>query len=227
MKIIFFTILFFVLSVSIISIEQKIEYVLIKNEVINIDKNEVINIDKIKVVKKEDKKIMSIERTDLRELVKEVLTDVNPIIPFSNSGVEILMMTSAQESLGGFYLRQIGMRGSTRGGYGIYSIELTTHNDIWDRDIHGSNDNFLSYKKDLEKLAHKYYNYDISLEMNLTGNLPYQILMARLIYFRVRPPLPNSDDVLGLACYYKLHFNTRLGKAIIPKVIYNYRKFAL
>lgn len=172
-------------------------------------------------------KNMSFNKDHIRGLIEEILFDLEPAIPFSKTAVELLMLTSAQESHLGRELRQIGIEDERNGALGIFQIEIKTFNDIWDRDLEKSNDNFLSYKKHLELLINKYYNHNLSLEMNLKGNIPLQIVVARLIYYRVKPALPHENDIIGIAEYYKKHFNTYLGAATVEKAIANYNRFCI
>lgn len=165
---------------------------------------------------------MTIDKNQLRELITDVLIDCDPVIPYSDNAVELLMLTCAQESHLGTYLRQIGLQNG--GGYGIMQMEIRTHNDMWDQDLFKINDNFISYKPHLEELVDKYYNSDISLSMNLIGNIPYQILMARLVYYRVKEPLPSFYTTYKMAAYYKKYYNTYKGKATIKEAIKNYER---
>jgi hypothetical protein len=43
----------------------------------------------------------------------------------------------------------------------------------------------------------------------LEANLLYQIAIARIHYLRVPKPLPDADDLPGLAAYWKRYWNTR------------------
>lgn len=56
-------------------------------------------------------------------------------------------------------------------------------------------------------LASCYYTALPSDDQTLVHNMRYACLLSRLQYFRVKTPLPRSDDAEGLAKYYILHYN--------------------
>ena len=61
----------------------------------------------------------------------------------------------------------------------------------------------------------------------LKRDLAYQILMARIYYLRYKYPLPASDDVEGLAEYWKRLYNTRFGKGTVKKAIEKYKEYCI
>ena len=143
-------------------------------------------------------------------------------IPFSDEAVDLLMMTCAHESKGGRFLRQLGMEGD-RGAFGVYQMEVATHDDIYDH--------FLTSRERLECLV-LCLSYDLEDEMNCFGlgeqlitNLAYATAMARVHYWRVKEPLPSKDD-MGyldkLGKYAKRYYNTHEGKATASKYVADY-----
>ena len=78
-----------------------------------------------------------IDKTQLRTLVKDVLTFLNL---HSQAAEDLVMGTIAQESRMGTYIRQLG----NGPALGISQMEPATHNDIWN--------NFLAYKEPLSTL---------------------------------------------------------------------------
>lgn len=161
-----------------------------------------------------------LDHRQLRELIVDVLKDMEPEVPYSDAAVELLMLTAAVESNLGTYLEQV--RGPA---LGIFQMEPATVKDIWDTDMSKSNDNFLSYRPKLEKLANQYYNHNWTLDLNMRGNLPYQILMARMKYLRSPKPLPSATNKRALAAMWKEVYNTYLGKGTIEKAIQKYDEF--
>ena len=145
---------------------------------------------------------MGINPKQLRELVIiPALKYLNPVIPYSIEAVDLLCMTAAHESLNGTYLKQI--KGPA---LGIYQMEPSTHDDIWD--------NFLAHRKILPELVSGFDSDE------LVYNLKYATVMARVHYWRVKEPLPkrkdtgpDSDYIYELAKYAKRYYNTHLGKA--------------
>jgi hypothetical protein len=51
----------------------------------------------------------------------------------------------------------------------------------------------------------------------MVWNLYYATLMARAKYLTKPEPLPNHHDALGMAEYYKEHYNTYLGATTVDK----------
>jgi hypothetical protein len=140
-------------------------------------------------------------------------------IPYSEEAVDLLMMTCAHESIGGTYLRQKGMTG-TEGAFGVYQMELDTHDDIYQ--------NFLHFRKKLIFKIDDLCGTDgASPRVDLTTNLAYATAMARVHYWRVAEALPSKDDtpyayMSKLGEYAKKYYNTPLGKATSSKYVTYY-----
>lgn len=153
---------------------------------------------------------MSINSTQFRELIEDVLKDVDL---YSEDAVELLMLTAAQESHLGTYLKQVG-GGPARG---IFQIEEGTEDDIWN--------NYIFYREELESKIHWYLTDDV--ENDMVYNIAYQIIMARIHYLRVPEPLPSRLDISAMADYYKRYFNTNKGKATVEEAITNYKRLCV
>lgn len=145
----------------------------------------------------------------LRELViRPTLQYLSPAIPYSETAVELLMMTAAHESHLGEYIAQVGGP-----ALGIYQMEPATENDI--------HDNFLRYRRGLEVDIHGLTSAALIEDkdgVDLIYSLPYATAMARVHYFRVPEALPegslqNEETIRKLAAYAKKYYNTGLGKA--------------
>jgi hypothetical protein len=106
------------------------------------------------------------------------------------------------------YINQIG---STKIGpaAGIYQMEEPTYQDIWD--------NFLAFHKTLgNKIKWLKASYpNTNAWCQLPTNLSLATAMCRVHYYRVKDPLPDSSDLIGLADYWKTHYNTKLGKGTV------------
>ena len=147
----------------------------------------------------------------LRELITEVLLELDL---YSANACELLMLTAAQESHLGHYLKQVG-NGPAKG---IFQMEPSTERDIWKH--------FLEYKPDLKRRVIALMGEANWHDLQLTGNLLYQIAMARLHYYRRPEALPDRENIVAMAQYWKAHYNTHLGKGTIAEAIKNYKRLA-
>lgn len=152
-----------------------------------------------------------INKEQLRKLIKEVLTEIDL---YSESAEELLMLTAAVESELGFYIEQIG---TTKGGKGVWQMEMATCKDIYN--------NYLKFKDDHFLRRVGVYDGTGDLETNLKGNIPFQITRVRLHYLRKSEPLPHHTDIKGLARYWKSHYNSYKGKGTVEKAIEAYNVY--
>lgn len=152
-----------------------------------------------------------INQKQLRELViRPTLKYLDPDIPYSETAVELLMMTQAHESNGGYYLKQ-----KEGPALGIYQMEPATLADIYD--------NFLEYNKHLQLKAAKYSG-------GISFNLRRATSMARIHYYRDPEALPSGDldderTIWELAMYAKRVWNTEAGKATVQDYYDKYMKY--
>ena len=118
------------------------------------------------------------------------------------------------------YLQQVGCGVAL----GIFQMEPATYSDLFD--------NYLRYHQDILQTLDQYFKtHQGNFELNLKGNLIYQIVIARLQYRRFPEKIPSINpqyhqNSLPMACYYKKYWNTELGKATIAEVLFNYDKYA-
>ena len=157
----------------------------------------------------------------LRVFISEVLLrferqfntkDIQDKFTFSApDAVDLLMLTAAQESHLGESIYQIG------GGpaLGIFQIEPATYRDLCD--------NYLRYQKQLGYILSLYKIPGLSDELNLVGNLLYQVLVARLLYWRHHEFIPTTLE--GRAALYKKYYNTPKGKATVEEALANYKRY--
>ena len=156
---------------------------------------------------------MSFDTRQFREcIVRPTLKALEPEIPYSLVAEELLMLTAAQESHLGTYLKQ-------KGGpaLGIYQMEPATHVDLYC--------NFIQLRPILaRKLGLMIPSLpDVGRDV-LIGNLYYATAIARVHYFRVAEPLPPLYDK-ALAEYWKKHWNTKLGKGTVNEALANYARY--
>lgn len=119
------------------------------------------------------------------------------------------MMTLAQESLCGYYHYQV--KGPA---IGFFNMEIPTHNDIWN--------NFLTYKPGLAEAVTDFMMKGFTKETSLELCHGYQVVMARMQYWRRREPLPPSTNSRAMADYYKRYYNTSAGDATVESAILKY-----
>jgi hypothetical protein len=120
----------------------------------------------------------------------------------SDHCVELLAMIAAHESLGGKHRRQIG------GGpaLGIFQIEPTTHNSVWDNS---------------DSIRARAQRFGIKEDVNkLETDDRYSIFVARHYLAMDVTPLPNTPE--AMAAYCKNYWN-RTGKATPEKYLNDYR----
>jgi hypothetical protein len=155
---------------------------------------------------------MSFDLSQFTDLIKRVITAQNL---YSDTALNLLLGTAAQESAFGTYLRQFG------GGpaLGCMQMELATETDIWD--------NYLFYgRADKRKAIYKISGVRSANNSGaLEWNIAYAICMCRLHYRRVKEPFPEPDDIEGLAKYWKSSYNTSQGKGIEEEFIKAYAKY--
>lgn len=153
---------------------------------------------------------MSFDKFQFRDFVKRTLQAVDL---YCEPGVDQLVKTAAVESEGGTYLRQKGAGPAL----GVFQIEPNTERDIW-----------LNYLRFNPMLTHKIKaltGVDGPDMSALEGDLRYQAIMARLVYYRVSHPLPAHGDTEAQAKYWKQHYNTILGSGTVEKFIAAAKKY--
>jgi len=148
-----------------------------------------------------------LDQKQFREyVVRPTLEYLDSEMPYSLAAENLLMGTACHESRL-TYLHQVG-GGPARG---LFQMEPATESDIWE--------NFLSYRKPLEtKIKHLCGLRNL----DLLANLPYQVAMARIKYWRSPESLPDPDDVQGMAKLWKQVYNTPLGRGTEQQFIDHY-----
>lgn len=145
-------------------------------------------------------------------IIEPVLKQLNM---YSDAAINLMLGTAAQESGCGHYIHQI--KGPA---LGIYQMEPATHDDIWN--------NFIAYHPNYKYIVELYlstHNVSTHNSDEIIWNLKYATAMCRLKYFRVPKKLPEANDIIGLATYWKNYYNTEKGKGTISAFIHNYNKY--
>ena len=149
-------------------------------------------------------------------VVEPTLEYLQDEIPYSEEAVDLLMMTCGHESKGGRFLRQVGMEGD-RGAFGVYQMEMATHDDIYE--------NFLEHRPSLAGSIITLVSSTLLVRQDLVVNLAYATAMARVHYWRVKEALPSKQEVNyldNLGKYAKQYYNTVEGKATASKYVTDY-----
>ena len=133
---------------------------------------------------------------------------------WSPAAENLLLGTAVQES-GLKYLRQFN-DGPARG---FYQIEPATHDDIVKR--------YLKRRTALRQRVDKLVAPEPSRIDQLATNLAYATAIARLCYWRDPEPLPEADDIEGLAGIWKRVYNTEKGKGRAADFTAIYRRLKL
>ncbi len=137
---------------------------------------------------------------------------------YSDSAVKLLLGTALQESKL-THVKQIG------GGpaLGVYQMEPATHNDIWV--------NYINYKPWLEELILGRYvegaRWRLAESDRVIYDLRYATAMARIHYARRPEPLPDVGDDIGMAHYWKDHYNTHLGAGTVEEYLACWEKYGI
>jgi hypothetical protein len=144
-------------------------------------------------------------KTQLREwIIRPPLKALNL---WSEAAENLLMGTCAQESHLGEYIKQVNGP-----ALGIFQMEPATHDDIWGH-----------LNTDLMRQARQAAGMFHPKAEIMIYNLHYAVIMCRLHYRRVKEPLPDANDIAGLAKYWKKYYNTHLGKGKEQDFITNYK----
>ena len=155
---------------------------------------------------------MGINKRNLETLItRPVLADMGEKY-YSETAVELLLMTCATESKMGTYLKQ-GLHNLDDGqarARGIYQMESATHDDVWHR---------FKWHKTLLYLPDYNSGHFTSLGGQciicedipesfdrLIYDLKYSTIMARAKFWLSPEALPEAGDVDGLAHYYAKHW---------------------
>ena len=94
---------------------------------------------------------------------------------------------------------------------GYFQMETATHDDIWDH--------FLEFRPELSAKVRALLIEALPRGVQLEGNSYYAAAMARVHYMRVREHLPNADNPLAMAQYWKTYYNTELGAGTVEKAL--------
>lgn len=144
------------------------------------------------------------------EIVQKALIELKA---YSKEAEELLILTCAQESLGGTYIKQIDGP-----ALGIFQMEPKTHEDLW-----------LSFLPRRTDLVYKILGA-VRLQTKppvefLEYNLLYAAMMCHVRYMTIHEPIPAATDILGLAKYWDAYYNSDSQKGFPEEAVVSYNKF--
>lgn len=132
---------------------------------------------------------------------------------WSQEAEELLVLTCAQESRGGTFVKQVGGP-----ALGIYQMEPMTHDDLWS--------SYLPHHPNLSYNILNYLGYSrMPSPDTLVFNLGYATMMTRVFYLRVPEVIPSARDIPELAKYWNVHYNCNPDKGTDEEAIIAYNKF--
>ena len=157
---------------------------------------------------------MSIYLKQLRTYV--IQPSLKPLGLYSLAAEQLLLGTAAVESQLGHYLHQVNGP-----ALGIYQMEPATHRDIWE--------NYLRFNQQLASKIRALMPWSIGYRDDslLIVDLRYATIMARLIYYRQKEQLPNTNNIKAQAKYWKKYYNTELGKGSADDYIATAKRYGL
>ena len=133
-------------------------------------------------------------------------------VKFTGLAAERLLVGTMLTESGGRFIDQKQKANDVLGpAVGLWQMERATHDDIWEH--------YLNHRVDLHKRIGGLKTAWPSEFEQVAGNNFYACAMARLKYWRAKSPLPDADDLDGLANYWKMFYNTSEGKGEVEDFI--------
>jgi hypothetical protein len=135
----------------------------------------------------------------------------------SDAAERLIMGTAAHES-GFHFLAQIGGP-----ALGLFQIEPATHADLWNTFLIGPPKPLAVAVGGLAAHGQPFLWLNDAHDQ-LASNLAYATAICRCLYYRISAPLPDADDLPGLAAYWKRYYNTPLGAGTPEQFIADYQR---
>lgn len=153
-----------------------------------------------------------------KDELKHMIESVTETLGLQSPGATALLMgTIAVESAFGRFRRQMGGP-----ALGIVQMEPATYRDIWH--------NYLEYHPRLAGRVAGFIHSPGSPDERygeLVANDELAVAMARVLYRRYPEPIPDPDDIPGLAALWKKRYNTERGKGTVEKYIEAFNRYCL
>lgn len=135
----------------------------------------------------------------------------------SEAAERLLLGVAAHESRGFHFLSQ----SPTGPARGLWQMEVATHHSLWANFIAGREGLAIA----LRSLATASSGNVPPTADEMAWNLRYGAAMARAFFLAVRERLPDSEDIPGMAMYWKRYWNTALGKGRPEQFVKAYATF--
>ena len=145
----------------------------------------------------------------VESVLRPTLEDMNM---WSPAAEKLMLMIAAHESQGFLYRKQVGGPALS-----YFQIEPATLDDLYN--------NYLIYRADKQALLDRYRPEPMKYREALERRDDYACAAARLILWRVKAPLPEVGDEVGMALYAKRYWNTPKGKATAEKYLDDYHRY--
>lgn len=152
---------------------------------------------------------------DVKQYTEFVLRPTCEYLGLYSRAAEMLLLGTAAQESHFTYLDQLTPGDGP--AYGIFQMEEPTHDDLL---------TWLARKD--HDLWQKCLTTRVPFIPNvkqLHGNLYFATALCRIKYWRDPEPLPPTNDLQGVARYYKRVWNTYKGRATIQEFVANYRKY--
>lgn len=136
-------------------------------------------------------------------------------IALDSPAAQVLLLGTALTESRLRWLDQIDAASKPGPAYGVYQMELATHDDLWT--------NYLPSKIALRINVARLSTYS-SLgsrpdATELWTNLAYASAMCRVHYRRVPAALPHHEDAHDMAVYHKRYYNTPAGATVVAESV--------
>jgi len=141
------------------------------------------------------------DKKQFKDLITRVLSEHPELL--SDSAVNLLLSTAAQESQFGRYLRQVG------GGPALGVFQMEPETFIWLQSVYFD----------------VYPEISIRMAEELEWDLRLSIFMARLKYRSIPTKLPDANDIPGMAKYWNRYYNANPDHGTDAEFIENYQRF--
>ena len=135
-----------------------------------------------------------------RAVIIESLKKYN--LPSSEAAIRLLSMVAAHESGGFKYVKQI--RGPA---VSLFQIDPDTLKDL------------------VSHVETKKYTLPKCTPSDLIFNVSLSVGYARVFFLRFKDPVPDKNDIMGMARYAKRYWNTFKGKATVEDYYNAYRRY--
>jgi len=132
----------------------------------------------------------------------------------SKAAENLLLGTAIKESGNFRHITQIGGPALS-----FFQIEPETFDDVYHRYLGIQRPDILGAVNDFAVRA-------MSNKAQLSGNPHFSCAIARIKFWMVPQPLPDSKDIDGLGCYWDKHYNCNPDHGTGPEWALMFRKFA-